>query len=155
MAVRRKIPISIKPFFWIFAVLIGFLMSGTLLGTIIWVVIIFVSVLVHELGHATVALAFNQNPKIELIAMGGLTSYQGKKIRYYQQFLIVLSGPLFGIGLFGLASFILWLKIFTNPTVVASIKIFQYVNIFWSLVNLLPVIPLDGGQLMRIALEGI
>ena len=69
MAVRRKIPISIKPFFWIFAVLIGFLMSGTLLGTIIWVVIIFVSVLVHELGHATVALAFNQNPKIELMIL--------------------------------------------------------------------------------------
>lgn len=154
VAKQRGIPISIHPFFWVFSVLIGYLMSSSIYGTAIWVVIIFVSVLVHELGHATMALIFKQKPKIELIAMGGLTSYHGKKLKYYQQFLIVLNGPLFGVGLFVLATFVLWLHVFQNPTIVASIKIFQVVNIFWSIVNLLPVLPLDGGQLMRIALEG-
>lgn len=155
MAKSRKITISINPFFWIFSLLIGFLMSGTVLGTVIWLVIIFISVLVHELGHASMAIFFKQSPRIELVAMGGLTSYEGKKLKYYQQFLIVLNGPLFGIGLFGIATLVLWLGFFTNPTLLASIKIFQVVNIFWSLVNLLPVLPLDGGQLMRIALEGL
>lgn len=151
---RTKIPISINPFFWLFSVLIGYVMSGSAIGTIIWVIMIFISVLVHELGHAIMALIFKQRPKIELIAMGGLTSYHGKKLKYYQQFLIVLNGPLFGIGLFVLATVILWLNIFTNPAVIGTIKVFQYVNIFWSLINLFPVLPLDGGQLMRIALEG-
>lgn len=153
MRIPGKIPISIHPFFWIFAALIGFLMSGTILGAILWIGIIFISVLVHELGHATMAIVFKQQPRIELIAMGGLTSYQGKKLKYYQQFLIVLNGPLFGIGLFGLATLILWLNIFQNPTVLAIVKIVQMVNIFWTVVNLLPVLPLDGGQLLKIALE--
>jgi Zn-dependent protease len=153
MRVRSKIPIYIHPLFWLFSAFIGFLMSQSLIGTLLWVVIIFVSVLIHELGHATMALVFKQNPKIELIAMGGLTSYQGKKLKYYQQFLIVLNGPLFGILLFGLASLILWLNLFQNPTLVGTIKVIQVVNLFWSIVNLLPVLPLDGGQLLRIALE--
>ncbi|NGX63236.1 MAG: Stage IV sporulation protein FB [Candidatus Anoxychlamydiales bacterium] len=153
MRAGAKIPIYIHPLFWLFAAFIGFLMSQSLVGTLLWVVIIFVSVLVHELGHATMALIFKQNPKIELIAMGGLTSYQGKKLKYYQQFLIVLNGPLFGILLFALASLILWLNFFKNPTLVGTIKVMQVVNLFWSIVNLLPVLPLDGGQLLRIALE--
>jgi len=153
MNLKGKIPISIHPFFFIFAALIGFLMSGSILGTVLWIFIIFVSVLAHELGHAIMSIVFKQQPKIELIAMGGLTSYKGKKLKYYQQFLIVLNGPLFGIGLFGLATLLLWLNIFKNPTLVGTIKIFQVVNLFWSIVNLLPVLPLDGGQLLRIILE--
>ncbi|NGX27864.1 MAG: Stage IV sporulation protein FB [Candidatus Anoxychlamydiales bacterium] len=155
MKMRSKIPIRIHHFFWIFAALIGFLMSQSLIGTLIWIVIIFVSVIVHELGHAIMALVFKQNPKIELIAMGGLTSYKGDKLKYWQQFLIVLNGPLFGIFLFLIATLILWLNFFTNPTLVGTIKIFQVVNLFWSIVNLLPVLPMDGGQLLRIVLEAI
>ena len=155
MKINSKIPIHIHPFFWIFAALIGFLMSQSIFGTLIWIVIIFISVIVHELGHALMALVFKQSPTIELIAMGGLTSYKGKKLKYYQQFLIVFNGPLFGILLFLLATLILWLNFFTNPTLVGSIKIIQVVNLFWSVVNLLPVLPMDGGQLLRIVLEAI
>ena len=153
MKIIPRIPISIHPFFWIFAALIGFLMSQTIMGTVLWIIIIVISVLVHELGHATTSLIFKQNPKIELVAMGGLTSYKGKKLKYYQQFLIVLMGPVFGFLLFALASLILWLNFITNPTLLATIKVMQVVNLFWSIVNLLPIIPLDGGQLLRIALE--
>jgi len=153
MKIIPRIPIYIHPFFWIFAALIGFLMSQTIVGTLLWIVIIFISVLVHEMGHALTSLIFKQNPKIELVAMGGLTSYQGKKLKYYQQFLIVLMGPVFGILLFGFATLILWLNFISNPTFLATIKVMQVVNLFWSIVNLLPILPLDGGQLLRIALE--
>ncbi|NGX33765.1 MAG: Stage IV sporulation protein FB [Candidatus Anoxychlamydiales bacterium] len=153
MKIIPRIPIYIHPFFWIFSALIGFLMSQTIVGTVLWIIIIFISVLVHELGHALTSLIFKQNPKIELVAMGGLTSYQGKKLKYYQQFLIVLMGPVFGILLFGLATLILWLNFISNPTFLATIKVMQVVNLFWSIVNLLPILPLDGGQLLRIALE--
>ena len=148
-----RIPISIHPFFWLLAALIGWLNSRTFLGTVIWVVIILISVLVHELGHALTAISFKLNPRIDLIAFGGVTSYRPDKLKFWQQFLIVLNGPLFGIGLFLLATAILQLDFSLPPLLYSIVKILQIVNLFWSIVNLLPVLPLDGGQLLRIALE--
>lgn len=154
MHIIKKIPIYVSPFFWVFSALIGFLMSSSLVGTLFWIMIIFISVLVHELGHATMALIFKQRVKIELVAMGGLTSYFGRTLKYWQQFLITLMGPVFGFLLFVLASIILFLGFFKNPALIKTLMIFQSVNLFWSIVNLIPVMPLDGGQLLRIALEG-
>ncbi|MFA6119271.1 MAG: site-2 protease family protein [Parachlamydiales bacterium] len=154
MQIIKKIPIYIHPFFWLFSALIGFFMSGSLIGTFFWIGIIFVSVLVHELGHAVMALIFKQRVKIQLVAMGGLTTYHGKTLKYYQQFLITLNGPLFGILLFAISVLIIWFDFIKNPLALSTLKIFSSVNLFWSLVNLIPVLPLDGGQLLRIALEG-
>jgi stage IV sporulation protein FB len=148
-----KIPISIHPFFWVLAGLIGWLNSGTLFGTLIWIGIILVSVLVHELGHALTALAFGKSPRIELIALGGVTIYRAERLKFWQQFLITLNGPLFGFGLFLLASFILIFDFSSMPFLYSLLKTFQVINLFWTIVNLLPVLPLDGGQLLRIALE--
>jgi stage IV sporulation protein FB len=57
LRIPGKIPIAISPAFWIFAALIGYLNSQSFIGTIIWIGIIFVSVLVHEFGHALTAAA--------------------------------------------------------------------------------------------------
>ena len=149
----KKIPVSIHPFFWILAGLIGWLNSGSFAGTIIWVFVIFISVLFHEFGHAITALIFKQKPSISLIALGGVTTYENKNLSFFKQFLIVLNGPLFGVLLLLLATALLYFNIFSNPYIVGFLKITQLVNLFWSIVNLLPVLPLDGGQLVRIALE--
>ena len=74
------IPVRVSPLFFLTAALIGFLWSNTLMGTLIWMMIIFVSVLVHEYGHALTAKAFGQSPRIELVAFGGLTIPQGKRL---------------------------------------------------------------------------
>lgn len=151
---QGKIPISIHPLFWVLAFLIGWIQSQSFIGIFIWVLVIVISVLFHELGHAFTAKFFGLHPKIELIAFGGVTSYENKRVVFWKQFLIVLNGPLFGIGLFLFCSLIIYLNIFTNIYVFSFFKIAQIVNLFWSIVNLLPVLPLDGGQLLRIALEG-
>jgi stage IV sporulation protein FB len=151
----KKIPISIHPLFWVMAGLLGWLNSGNLNGTILWVVVIFVSVLFHEMGHALTARLFGQKAKITLVAFGGVTAYESKDLKFWKQFLIVLNGPLFGILLFFISTLVLFLNFFKNPYLVGFFKLAQLVNIFWSIVNLLPVLPLDGGQLLRIALEGI
>ncbi|MBI5346732.1 MAG: M50 family metallopeptidase [Chlamydiae bacterium] len=153
LVISKKIPIMIHPFFWVFAALIGWMMSPNILGMAIWIFIIFVSVLFHELGHALMAMAFKQKPRIQLVALGGLTSYEGKNLNFGQQFLIVLNGPVFGLILFGLMSALLWIDQITNPLLLNTIKILQFVNFIWSVLNLVPIIPLDGGQLLRIALE--
>jgi stage IV sporulation protein FB len=144
------IPVRISPFFWITAALIGYLNSGTLMGTLIWVGIIFVSILVHEFGHALMAKAFGQRPRIELVAFGGLTYPEGPTLSKGKEFLVVLNGPIFGLCLFGLATLALP---YVKGDWVSIVRAVQIVNLFWTIVNLLPVMPLDGGQLMRIILE--
>jgi stage IV sporulation protein FB len=152
MMIPGRIPIVIQPWFWIFAALIGWFNSQTLVGMLIWIVIIFVSVLFHEFGHALTALSFRQTVQIQLVALGGVTTYDGPKLSFWKQFLIVLNGPLAGIGLFLIATGLLYIPM--TAFLVPIIKLTQIVNLFWSIVNLLPVLPLDGGHLLRIALEG-
>lgn len=148
-----RIPLTIHPFFWVFAGLIGWLASGSFLGMIIWVGIILVSVIIHELGHALTAILFKQKARIQLIALGGVTSFEGPKLKFWQQFLITFNGPLFGFFLFLLATALLQLS--WAPLFFKILKATQMANLFWTVVNLLPVLPLDGGQLLRIVLEAI
>lgn len=153
MRIPGHIPVSIHPFFWLFSALLGWVYGQSLLGMLIWIAIIFVSVIIHEYGHALTAVCFGQKARIQLLAFGGLTSYDGgPPLRFWQQFLIVLNGPLFGLGLCLLATAILRLPLL--PLWYAIWKYVQVANFLWSAVNLLPVLPLDGGQLLRIALEG-
>jgi Zn-dependent protease len=152
---RGRIPISIYPTFWLFAGLIGYLNSMSFIGTLIWIAIIFVSVLFHEFGHALTAVMFGQNPRIELVALGGLTYYNGQKLPFWKQFFIVLNGPVFGFILVIIATILLHISAFSQGMAGSIIALTRVVNVFWTIVNLLPVVPLDGGQLLRIILEGI
>lgn len=149
---RGSIPLAIHPFFWLFAAMIGWLSSGTWMGTLIWVGIILVSVIVHEFGHALTAVFFKQKARIQLIALGGVTMFEGPKLKFWQQFLITFNGPLFGFFLFLIATFLLHFS--WPPLILKIFKATQVANLFWTIVNLLPVQPLDGGQLLRIVLEG-
>ena len=153
--VRGRIPISIFPTFWLFAALIGYLQSQSFIGTLIWVGIIFVSVLFHEFGHALTALAFGQSPRIELVALGGLTYHNGQKLSFWRQFFIVLNGPVFGFLLAVIATLLLQIPALSQGLIGSILSLTRIVNLFWTVVNLLPVMPLDGGQLLRIVLEGI
>jgi Zn-dependent protease len=148
-----KIPLTIHPFFWVFSALIGWLNSnGSLPIAALWVLVIFYSVLIHEWGHALTAVAFRQKAAIQLVAMGGLTTFQGPPLAFWKQFLITLNGPLFGFGLYLIATFVLhtWTL---SPVFYDLVLMTQMANLFWTIVNLLPVLPLDGGQLLRIVLE--
>lgn len=157
IVIRGPIPIIIHPFFWVCAGLIGWMNSAffrmpPLYGTLIWMGIVFVSVLFHELGHALMAVLFRQKATIQLVALGGLTSYEGPKLSFLRQFLIVLNGPVFGLILAMMAY--LGMHLGLSPFFKSILFITLYANVFWSVVNLIPVLPLDGGQLLRIAFEG-
>jgi Zn-dependent protease len=152
IVIPGPIPLIIHPFFWLTAALIGWLNSRSLIGTFIWMGIILVSVVVHEYGHALTAKFFKQKVRIQLIAMGGVTSFEGPKLKYWKQFLITLNGPIFGFLLFLGATVLLryeWSLLFTKILILT-----QMANLIWTVINLIPVIPLDGGQLLRITLEG-
>ncbi|MBA3957963.1 MAG: M50 family metallopeptidase [Parachlamydiaceae bacterium] len=153
-----RIPITIYPVFWILAGLIGWMNAQTLTGTGIWIVVIVVSVLIHEFGHALTAVAFGQNASIDLVALGGVTHRKGeKKLKLWQEFMIVLNGPLAGFSLF-LVAYYAHQKISVmplSPTIKSAVYITAYANLFWTILNLVPVHPLDGGQLLRIVMEAM
>lgn len=158
----RWIPITIHPIFWLTAAVIGLVNSmyvsfgGIVYGTLIWMFVILISLLVHEMGHALTSKAFGQSAQIELVAMGGLTYHSGKKLKLWQDFIVVLMGPVFGLSLCGLAYLVKSNLVLTHlPLISFTLTIFVWVNLFWTIINLLPILPLDGGQLLRIILEGI
>ncbi len=150
-----KIPVLISNFFWITAALIGWIYSRSLIGTIIWIGIVFISVLWHELGHALTSKFFGQKPRIELISFGGLTYPEGPKLSLWKEFIVVFNGPLFGFSLFIFTTIILKFPYVAESGFVNFFQTFRNVNLFWTVVNLLPVLPLDGGQLIRIIFESI
>lgn len=152
-----RIPIRIHPIFWLLIILIGWMSSGTVAGTAIWAVVILVSVLVHEYGHALTAVAFGQEAQIDLIGFGGVTQRKGRKIKLWQEFIIVLNGPLAGL-LLALIAFLINLKLRIPPDksyFKYAVLITLYANVIWTIINLLPVFPLDGGKLFSIILEAI
>lgn len=152
---RLQIPIKITPGFFITAAIIGLISGGgSLINTAIWMVVILISVLVHEFGHAIAFLFFGGQPRIELIAFGGMTIPEGKRVKGWREFIVVAMGPLFGFFLFVGASVLLQMPI-RNLFLREFLLIFRFINLFWTFVNLLPILPLDGGQLVRIVLESM
>jgi Zn-dependent protease len=149
------IPIRIFPVFWLLILFIGWINSGTVFGTVIWGIVIVFSILVHEYGHAITARAFGQEAAIDLVGLGGLTRRSGDRLSGWSEFFVVLNGPLFGFLLFYLAYLIRIYWIGTAPLMRDILDILVNVNLFWNILNLLPVLPLDGGHLMRIALESM
>lgn len=155
ITIPGRIPISIHPLFWLLAALIGWLSSYSLSGTFIAMVVILFSVLFHEFGHALTACLFKQKARIELAAFGGFTYRQGAKLKLWEEFFVVANGPLAGFFLFVVAWLVLNNATLTNPSLAFLVKFTAMVNLFWTVVNLVPVLPLDGGHLLSIVLEGI
>lgn len=150
-----KIPISIHPLFWLISFFIGWMWTMTLTGALLCVAIILVSVLFHEFGHALTALLFGQKTRIELAAFGGFTYREGRKLKLWEEFLVVLNGPVAGFFLF-LVAYVVYKHVpIETPALLFAVKFTFVANLFWTVINLVPVLPLDGGHLLSIILEGI
>lgn len=157
ITIPGKIPIRIYPFFWLLIAIIGWINSNSLMGTAIWAVVIFFSVLIHEFGHALTAVAFKQKAYIELVGLGGVTHRNGPKLKLWQDFIIVLNGPIAGFLLF-LGAYYIRESMGENPPSTLwtyTVIITMYANLFWTVINLLPIHPLDGGRLLSIILEAL
>ena len=113
------------------------------------------SVLVHELGHALVARRYRLSPQILLHGLGGLCAHERAE-RDRHDALILVAGPLAGLllGVLVLASsFALqWANVAIGRPAGRVLDFLIEINIGWSLVNLLPMWPLDGGRLFRLGL---
>jgi hypothetical protein len=141
-----SIPIRVRPEFFILA--IWGALNGSLELGLLWVAIVFVSVLGHELGHALAMRLFGYAPSIELHGLGGRTLWpNGARPSEKQRLLVTLAGP--GIELVaGIAVYYGLLNVTLSPLAAWARDQFVWVNIVWAMVNLAPILPWDGGLVL-------
>lgn len=145
-------PVQVQPFFWLLCLLLGMneLQRGGADGVgrfLLLAAIVFGSILIHELGHA---LARRQSgaphSEITLHGFGGICSGPGQFTRG-QSIFISAAGPLASIAL----GAVVWIFASTvgtsDPWIRFAVGWLLWVNIGWAILNLLPIYPLDGGQI--------
>ena len=148
-------PVTVRPSFLLIAVLIGFTGVLRVEQAVAWVAIVFVSILVHELGHAVTARSYGASVAIELNGLGGLTRWGMPKgeLTPGRRALIAAAGSAVGL-LFGGVVWLLGSQF--GPFTGLAGFVLEYtvrVNVFWGLLNWLPIRPLDGGHLVESLLE--
>ena len=118
---------------------------------LLWAPVLFLSVLLHELAHAGAIAAFGYGgSQIVLSGMGGVTMNQ-RRARPWHDMIISAAGPA--------SSFILaWLTTMVmlnvgaasrDPLLNAFLPLLRTANVWWGVFNLIPVVPLDGGHIVR------
>ena len=151
------IPVTIRPSFLVIAALIGFTSRRPIVYLVAFVAIVFVSILIHELGHAITARSFGAEVEIELNGIGGLTSWSvpDKELGPGQRALVAAAGSGVGVIFGG----IVWLfDRFTGPYLGVAgfvVSTLIAVNVLWGLLNWLPIRPLDGGHLFTSLLQKV
>jgi membrane-associated protease RseP (regulator of RpoE activity) len=162
-------PTFIQPFFWLIAALIAVMLTGGINDNMpIWIAkvlvgmaVVLVSVLVHELGHAlTFRYLFHTPCTIVLHGLGGMavpahhyrtSGFSGALAQCFLSF----SGPLAGFILAGVAFTLLRsISVPENPGLLIGLFQFflfwtTFVSIFWGILNLMPIYPMDGGHIAR------
>lgn len=148
------IPVRVEPAFFIIIAILGYNpLRPSVAGVLWWVGIAFVSILVHELGHAVAFRIYGLRPSITLHGLGGLTSGSGE-LSPWRHIIVSLAGPLSALILLGVPSF--WLAesgLITSIEGRDAVQAAVWINIGWSLLNLLPILPLDGGQVFASAVD--
>ncbi len=147
-------PVHIDVTFVLFVGFLGFAQGLTLDELAVWVLLAVVSVLLHELGHAVLARRVGAEPAITLMAMGGVTTYTPpRELTRLESLRISLAGPAVGLVLGGA---LLLLRPDEDPPGLAgfTLRAAIFTTLGWSLFNLLPIVPLDGGQALRELLPG-
>jgi len=150
------VPVRVHPFFWLIAALLGGFNSDTTF-VLLWVGSVFVSILVHEFGHALTARAFGARPEVTLYSLGGLCSWRGIPLSFGRRILITFMGPAAGLLLALLVALGAYFATASGQRLGPYVDLFVFqmlfINIVWSLLNLLPIWPLDGGRITEDVLE--
>jgi Zn-dependent protease len=183
------IDVRVSPWFWAANALLGWSFatgisreSGGEVSTgvvlLIWTLAVFISILIHEMGHALTYRHFGVHAHIVLYQFGGLaipdrssgSVGSERSDNPQRQILVSLAGPGAQIIVAIVAIAILFAAGFkiVNPlpfihqldflqqgkplpsiALLALVYAFNFCSIWWALMNLLPVYPLDGGRISR------
>lgn len=111
--------------------------------------LLFSSVVAHELGHSFMAMSQGIEVKsITLFLFGGLASLEKESETPLQAFLVAIAGPLVSLLLFGIFTVILITLPLSAP-LAAIIGLLATINLVLALFNMIPGLPLDGGNVLK------
>jgi Zn-dependent protease len=115
---------------------------------------LFLSLLAHELAHSLVARAYGVRvSSITLFIFGGMAAIEQEVPRPLGAFWVALAGPLLSLGLFVLFSVAgAWAG--PGSPLTSMLASLAAINLVIALFNLLPGLPLDGGQMLKAAIWG-
>jgi Zn-dependent protease/predicted transcriptional regulator len=152
---------------WSFSLLIAYIVysnykngqnTSEILWSVLFVLSIFMTVLLHELGHALAAKRYNINTKrITLLPIGGLAELETIPEKPMEELVVALAGPLVNLGFAFLTSLIIEFPSLENMASMLTGVInsqnfllnFFLVNLWLVLFNLIPAFPMDGGRVLR------
>ena len=146
------IPVRVEPLFWVTTALLGGALYANnqedMLRTAMFMLAAFVSVLIHEMGHALTIKKFKLPTNVVLTFMGGYATYPPGVLTRTRSFLVTLAGPgvqfAFGIGVMYLRAYL--------PVQGMQVDSFFYylviISLVWAIFNCLPIYPMDGGQML-------
>jgi Zn-dependent protease len=159
------IPVYISPWWFVVAAVLVVLYSnsGTLPGTVqgavprylvavAFVVLLYLSVLVHELSHSVVAIKFRLPVRrIVLYPLGGFSEIEQEPPTPGKEFLVSAAGPAMSLAIAGLA---IGVNVLFDSHGIARVLIDRLIlaNLVVGAFNLLPGLPLDGGRVLRAGL---
>ncbi|MGH3300413.1 MAG: site-2 protease family protein [Streptosporangiaceae bacterium] len=159
------IPVFISPYWFLVAAVLVVLYSnsGSLPGTVqgsvprylvavAFVVLLYLSVLVHELSHSLVAIGFKLPVRrILLYPLGGFSEIEQEPPTPGREFLVSAAGPAMSLALAGIG---IGLNVLASPHGIPRVLIDRLIlaNAVVGGFNLLPGLPLDGGRLLRAGL---
>ncbi|MBW9205096.1 site-2 protease family protein [Mumia sp. zg.B53] len=157
------IDVLVRSSWLVVAVLIAFVLQPTIeviapgLGALTFVaglafaVLLYLSVLLHEISHALVAKAFGYEVRsVTLNFLGGVTEIEGEPDTPGREFWIAVVGPLTSLAV-GAASWGLSLLMPDTGLLLFAFRALALANIVVGVLNLLPGLPLDGGRVFRAA----
>jgi Zn-dependent protease/predicted transcriptional regulator len=130
---------------------------------IIGAIVLFVSILLHELSHSLLSIRYGiQVNQIILFIFGGISDIKDETKEFKKEFKIALAGPLTSYALSGLFWILFIMVSFLNDnqqnignslSAVEGILLYSsMVNLIIGSFNLIPAFPLDGGRMLRAGL---
>ena len=130
-------------------------------AAIITGLLFFVSIVVHELGHALVASARGLPVRsITLFALGGVASIEKDAADARTEFWMGIAGPLTSVGIGAVCTGLAWvlgsgMNVTPADPLMAVLVWLGYINIMLAAFNMIPGFPLDGGRVLRAAVWGV
>ncbi|MBA4019461.1 MAG: hypothetical protein C0483_20030 [Pirellula sp.] len=168
------VEVRIHPFFWIFSLLMS--PTGDPKSALIWIAAVILSLLVHEFGHVLAFRRYGIRSSVVLHAFGGLaipegsgySSSYGPRFSNGASAFIAFAGPaaeiLSAVALLGAVHLsgheVLFLRrgllgfeaipnLVAYPNVMEFVYFYGIISFVWGVINLLPIIPLDGGKISQ------
>lgn len=153
---------------WTFAILLLFIVLVSyradynvvqIIWSLLFVFAVFLTVLLHELGHALTAKQYKINTKdITLLPIGGVARLENIPEKALEEITIAIAGPIVNVAIAMLVGILVhipdtseeWMTQLSDGIRAENFMLnFFLINIWIAIFNLIPAFPMDGGRVLR------